>query len=117
MRSNFYLSKSLRVKGHTATEHSGKHESVKIISNVEEFAQIIKSEKPMVIKFYADWCGACNYVKGPFSEIAHELPDINFYDVNADDQGIMNYIDEHKIAKDGIEALPAFILRKKRLNK
>ena len=106
------IQKSLS-QGHTATDHSGEHESVKKISNIKELAQIIKSKEPMVIKFYADWCGACNYVKGPFSEIAHELSNIKFYDINVDDQDIMSYIDEHKIAKDGIEALPTFVLRKK----
>lgn len=97
--------------GHSATEHPAKQGPVKLISDVKELAKIIKSKKPIAIKFYADWCGACNYVKGPFSEIANELPDVTFYEINVDDQDIMSYIDEHKVAKDGVEALPTFVLR------
>lgn len=97
---------------HSKTEHPAKQGPVKLIANVKELAQALKRKEPMVIKFYADWCGACNYVKGPFAEIAHEMSDITFYEVNVDDQDIMSYIDEHKVAKDGVESLPTFVLRK-----
>ena len=81
------------------------------IKEVDQLKKILEGVNPIIIKFYADWCGACNYVKGPFTKISNELPHIHFYEINVDNQDVMNYIDEHKIAKDGVEALPTFALR------
>lgn len=83
---------------------------VTTISTVKEFTHALNSKKDMIIKFYANWCGACNYVKGPFAEAAHEFSNIHFYDIDVDNQDIMNYVDEHKIGK--VEALPTFLFFK-----
>ncbi|MFT6765493.1 MAG: thiol-disulfide isomerase/thioredoxin [Alteromonas naphthalenivorans] len=95
----------------TQSETPGQHGPVTDITTVDQFTKVLKSKKPMIIKFHADWCGACNYVKGPFAELAHEHSHINFYEVNVDNEDIMNYADEHKVAKDGVEGLPTFVFR------
>lgn len=96
---------------HSAQKHSIEG-SVKTIEDVNQLKKALKNTNPIVIKFYANWCGACNYIKEPFAEISNDLSDITFYEINVDNQEIMNYVDEHKISKDGIEALPTFVLRK-----
>jgi len=97
--------------GHSAMNHPLQQGSVKAIDTIKELATVLKRNKPIIIKFHADWCGACTYIKEPFAELAHELSTINFYEINVDDQDLMSYIDEHKIAKDGVESLPTFVLR------
>jgi len=59
---------------------------VKQIGTDQEFAMIAQSGKPVVIKFYADWCGACKAAKQPFEELSQEpeLSMVDFADVNVD---------------------------------
>lgn len=85
--------------------------SITKITDVDQLKKALQQSGPIIIKFYADWCGGCNYVKGPFAEASNELSHITFYEVDVDNQEIMNYVDEHKISKNGIEALPTFVLR------
>ena len=51
--------------------------------NFEE--KVIKSEKPVLLDFYADWCGPCKMVAPILSEIAEERDDIVVGKVNVDD--------------------------------
>ncbi len=81
------------------------------INDASELKKALEGDNPVVIKFHADWCGACNYVKGPFAAVSNEVSNAHFYEVNVDNQDIMTYVDEHKVAKDGVEALPTFVLR------
>ena len=51
--------------------------------NFEE--EVIKSEKPVLIDFYADWCGPCKMLSPIIDEIAEENSDIKVVKVNVDD--------------------------------
>ena len=51
--------------------------------NFEE--KVIKSEKPVLLDFYADWCGPCKMIAPILSEIAEERDDIVVGKVNVDD--------------------------------
>lgn len=39
--------------------------------NFEE--EVLKSEKPVIVDFYADWCGPCKMMSPMIDEIAEEL--------------------------------------------
>ena len=51
----------------------------------DNFDSIVNSEKPVLIDFYADWCGPCRMVGPIVDEIAEERNDIVVGKVNVDD--------------------------------
>ena len=57
--------------------------SVQII-NQDNFEAIKASEKPVLIDFYADWCGPCRMMAPVIDEIAEEREDIVVGKVNVD---------------------------------
>ena len=47
--------------------------------------EAVKSEKPVFIDFYADWCGPCKMVSPIVDQIAEERDDVKICKVNVDD--------------------------------
>ncbi len=52
----------------------------------ENFEEIKKSEKTVLLDFYADWCGPCRMVSPIVDEIAEENPQYLVGKINVDDQ-------------------------------
>ena len=52
--------------------------------NFEE--QVLHSEKPVLLDFWASWCGPCRMVSPTIDEIAGERDDIKLGKVNVDEQ-------------------------------
>ena len=57
-----------------------------IHANSENFNELRMMDKPVLVDFYADWCGPCRMVAPIISEIADENLDIVVAKVNVDDQ-------------------------------
>lgn len=72
-------------------------------SNFEE--KVLKSEKPVLIDFWAEWCGPCRMLAPSIDAIASEREDIVVGKVNVDTEG--------KLAVTfGIDSIPTLVIVK-----
>ena len=60
--------------------------SVVIITKENFENEVIKADKPVLIDFWASWCGPCRMVSPIIDEIAAERTDIKVGKVNVDEQ-------------------------------
>lgn len=48
--------------------------------------EVMNNDKPVLIDFWATWCGPCRMVSPVIDEIASERPDVKVCKVNVDEQ-------------------------------
>lgn len=72
--------------------------------NFEE--EVLKSDKPVLIDFYADWCGPCKMMSPIIDEIESELLDkAKVGKINVDDN-------QNLAAQYGVMSIPTIIIIK-----
>lgn len=78
--------------------------SEKILNLTDDnFGEAINADKPVLVDFWAAWCGPCRRVIPILDEIAEERDDVIIAKVNVDEnQGIAN---QHQVL-----SLPSFLL-------
>ncbi len=70
--------------------------------NFEE--EVLRSDKPVLVDFWAPWCGPCRMLAPIVEEIAEEYADsVKVGKVNVDDQPAL-------AAKFGISSIPALLV-------
>lgn len=67
--------------------------------------EVMESEKPVLLDFWANWCGHCKSISPVIDEISAEHPEIKVCKINIDD--------EHELAKQfEIMSIPALLVIK-----
>ncbi len=65
-------------------------------------SEVIKSDKPVLLDFWATWCGPCQMLGPIVAEIAEERSDIKVGKVNVDDEPALANI-------FGIQSIPTLV--------
>ncbi len=68
-------------------------------------AEVLKAEKPVLVDFWAVWCGPCQMVGPVLEEISEERDDIIVGKVNVDEE-------QELAAQFGVMSIPTMILFK-----
>ena len=71
----------------------------------ENFEEIKNGTKPVLLDFYADWCGPCRMVAPIIEEIGNERDDVVVGKINVDEQG--------ELAQEfGVMSIPTLVVLK-----
>ena len=70
----------------------------------ENFSEVVlKSEKPVLVDFWATWCGPCKAIAPILDEVSVERTDINIVKIDVDKQ-------QEIASKYGIRSIPTMVL-------
>ena len=74
--------------------------------NKENFQkEVMESNKPVILDFYAPWCGPCRMVAPAMEEIANERPDLKVGKIDIEEQVEL-------AARFGVLSVPALVVMK-----
>jgi thioredoxin 1 len=85
----------------TSTQRSIEH-----VNQATFEDRVLQAEKPVLVDFYADWCGPCQRLAPVLEEFARENGDVKVFKVNVDRDG--DLASDYKIS-----SIPALLVFKK----
>jgi thioredoxin 1 len=68
-------------------------------------AEVLEGEKPVLVDFWAPWCGPCRIVQPHLEELAGERKDLRIVKLNVDDN-------PQTAARYGVMSIPTLLLFK-----
>lgn len=92
------------VQNEVNNEEGEKVEILKVTSlNFDD--EVLKSNKTVLIDFYADWCGPCKMLSPIIEEVAKESKNVKFVKINIDDE-------QNLATKYNIMSIPTLVVMK-----
>jgi thioredoxin 1 len=79
--------------------------SVLQISNANFETEVLRADRPVLVDFWASWCGPCRMVAPVVEEIAAEHPEVKVCKINVDEQPQL-------AAQCGIMSIPTLLVFK-----
>jgi thioredoxin 1 len=88
------------------TEVPAMSEQIKYVSDASFEADVLKSDKPVLVDFWAEWCGPCKMIAPILDEVSKDYGDkVQIAKINVDENSGVP-------AKFGIRGIPTLILFK-----
>lgn len=66
---------------------------------------VLHAGKPVLLDFYADWCGPCRMLSPLVDEVSEERSDVSCYKVNVDEEVDLS-------VRFGVASIPTLVLLK-----
>lgn len=83
---------------------SQKEQEIQELTDVN-FDDVVSSNTPVLVDFWATWCGPCQFMLPIFTRLAKKFKTIRFARVNVDDA-------QSVAARYGVYAIPTFLMFK-----
>ncbi len=104
MSFSIKFSEVLNNKYHSITQEDTQMAVVKI--NKDNFAQeVLQSDKPVLVDFWASWCGPCKMLSPVVDQISEEHDEIKVCSIDVDAEGDL-------AAQFGVQAIPTLVVFK-----
>jgi len=71
--------------------------------NFEE--EVTKSDKPIIVDFWASWCGPCKMLGPVFEKVSQDMPEVKFAKLNVDENKDLQQ-------KNAVMGIPCMIIFK-----